>query len=506
MKRYFNEPSGDISHSFCYHRSMDWKKEYADCLAYIDSYWERIIYKPSRMQLHHKIYNLPYELPYASKFPWMNNRVVKNKDINPTSIKLPHYYFVPNDNKFTYIYYWDSFFMFRGLLGTKREWLMKEMVENFMYLFDTFHIIPNFSAPASIGRSQPPFLSSMIMDTYQKRLNPTNPYKYVTGINRKWYILKMRQWLKDAIDVAKKEYELVWIDEANAYNHHVKGYTLSRYGDRDIGYALSSELESGWDMTSRFYNRCDQFLPIDLNSYLYKYEKDFALAANILGKREEERYWENKAHVRQVEIRKYMWDNDEGFYYDYGYGFSRIGHYFSLASFTPLWAGYATPHEAKRMLKHLPKFETPYGLMIGAKMSLAKPIDFKNIQRRYHPAIEDIIKPKQWDYPNIWSPLEYLTVIGLLRYGYVEDACRIMKNSVKAHAASFRKNGTFFEKLNGETGETGSGALYGDQQGFGWTNATFYRYIQILGALENGQEIYKKSTSQDPPYDLLILH
>lgn len=483
-----------------------WKEEYADCLDYIDKYWEKIIYKPSAMKLHHRINNLPYELPYAEKMPLINSRVVTRKDINPTSIKLPHYYFVPNDNKFTYIYYWDSYFMFRGLMGTRREWLMKEMVENFVHLFETFHIIPNFSAPASIGRSQPPFLSSMILDTYLKRLNPTNPYKYVTGMNKKWYELSMKSWLKDTMEIAKKEYELVWIDQSGAYNHSVKGYTLSRYGDRDIGYAHSSELESGWDMTSRFYNRCDQFLPIDLNSYLYKYEKDFAQTATILGKREEAEYWEEKADHRQKDIRKYMWDNDEGFYYDYGYGFQKIGHYFSLASFTPLWAGYATPGEAKRMIKHLDKFETPYGLTIGAKMSLAKPIDLSKIQRRYHPAIEEIIKPKQWDYPNIWSPLEYLTVVGLLRYGFTDDAKRIMTNSVKAHAAAFRKYGTFFEKLNGETGETGKGAQYVDQQGFGWTNAAFFRYIQILDALENGQNIYRTDVSQDPPYDLAILH
>jgi neutral trehalase len=109
-----------------------------------------------------------------------SKRTIKNKDINPRSIKLPHYYFVPNDNKFTYIYYWDSYFMFKGLLGTKREWLMQEMIENFIYLFKTFDIIPNFSAPASIGRTQSPFFSSMIMDTYFMRLNPTNPYKHVT--------------------------------------------------------------------------------------------------------------------------------------------------------------------------------------------------------------------------------------------------------------------------------------------------------------------------------------
>lgn len=488
------------------------KDEYKDALDYIDNYWHRIIYKPSRMKLQYRITNLQYELPFADKIPyagtkmsWGNKNTIKNIDISPTSIKLPYYYFVPNDNKFTFIYYWDSYFMFRGLMGTKREWLMKEMVENFIHLFKTFHIIPNFSAPASMGRSQPPFLSSMIMDTYLKRLNPTNPYKHVKGVKSTVYKFNMNQWLKYAIKEAKKEYDLVWIDKPRAYNHSVEGYNLSRYGDRDIGYAHSSELESGWDMTSRFYNRCDQFLPIDLNSYLYKYEKDFELAAQILGEKNEELKWAQRAKDRQFEINKYMWNDTEGFYYDYGYKYKQQSNFESLASFVPLWAGIATPSQAKRMREKLHCFETKYGLTISSKESLARPIDLSTIQRRYHPAIEEIVKPKQWDYPNIWSPLEYLTVIGLLRYGFIDEAKRIMTNSVKAHGAAFRKHGTFFEKLNGETGETGSGASYVDQQGFGWTNAAFYRYIHILDAINNGQNIYKNLVSQNPPYDLQIL-
>jgi len=480
-------------------------EEYKDCLEYIDTYWDRITYKPSRMKLRYRINNLPYKLPYGDKISFGKTKNIKNQDINPRSIKLPHYYFVPNDNKFRYIYYWDSFFMFRGLMGTKREWLMQEMIENFIYLFKTFQIIPNFSAPASIGRTQAPFFSSMILDTYFKNLNPTNPYKSVTGLKQKWYELSMKKWLKRTIEVAKEEYETVWIDTENAHNHHVHDSILSRYGDRDIGYAHSSELESGWDMTSRFYNRCDQFLPVDLNSYLYTYEKNFALAAEIFNDREEAEKWNKKAEERKKAMQ-IMWDKDEGFFYDYGYGFQRISHYFSLASFTPLWAGIATPEQAKRALKHLPKFETQYGLTIGAEMSLAKPIDLSKIQRRYHPAIEDIIKPKQWDYPNIWSPLEYLTVIGFLRYGFKKEAKRIMENSVKTHARLFRKYKTFFEKIDGSTGEPSVGYKYAMQEGFGWTNAVFYRYIQILDAMNSDQEIYKDPSIKEPPFDLAILH
>jgi alpha,alpha-trehalase len=392
-------------------------------------------------------------------------------------------------------------------MGTKRESIMKDMVENFFHIFNQFQIIPNLNTPASVNRSQPPFLTSMIRDIYFTPLNPHNPYKTVNGsLSQSVYHLKHKKWLKKAIDLAKKEYELVWIDKDNFYNHSVKGYALARYGDRDIGYAHSSELESGWDMTSRFYNRCDHFLPIDLNCYLYKYEKDFAFFAQFFGETEESAMWEEKAAERAKQIQNLMWDKDEKFFYDYGHHYQRISHYFSLASYTPLWAGIATPEQAASLVKRLPLFESPYGLMIGAEESLPKPIDLSNIQQRYHDAINDIIKRKQWDYPNIWSPLEYLTVVGLLRYGYIEDAKRIMQKSIKAHAAVYRKYHTFFEKLDGETGEKGKGALYGDQEGFGWTNAIFYRYIHLLDAMENGINLYEEPKKAEPPYNLAIIH
>lgn len=469
-----------------------WKENYNDCLGYIDSYWNSIIFKPSTVKIKYRFITIP--------------TFVKDKKSDPNFIYVPHSYFVPNLGAQKRICYWDTYFMFRGLMGTKREKLMKAMIENFMYLFNIYQIMPNLNTPASINRSQPPFFSSMILDNYFTPLNSHNPYNSYSSVAKRAYELQNRYFLKKAIDVAKKEYELVWIDRENYYNHHVHGYNLSRYGDRDIGYAHSSELESGWDFTSRFFNRCDQFLPIDLNTYLYKYEKDFAKVARLFGNIVEEEHWENQAQKRQKEINKYMWNEQEGFFYDFGYDFKQISVSLTLAGFTPMWAGLATSQQAKRMVEKLPLFESSYGLTITDKKSLPPQIDLSGIQRRYHPAIMDVLKRKQWDYPNIWSPLEYLTVIGLLRYGYTIDAKRIMEKSIKAHSDVYRKYNTFFEKLDGETGEKGKGAEYGDQEGFGWTNAIFYRYIHILDALDSNQNIYIPTSTNQPPYDLAILH
>jgi len=108
--------------------------------------------------------------------------------------------------------------------------------------------------------------------------------------------------------------------------------------------------------------------------------------------------------------------------------------------------------------------------------------------------------------PNIWPPLEYLTVVGLLKYGYIKDATRIMKKSLAAQSKIFKKYGTFFEKFNGVTGEAAKSFHYENQSGFGWTNAAFYRYAQLLDAIDKNTNIYEDPKSQDPPFILAIPH
>ena len=464
-------------------------EKYKTELAYIDKFWDKVTIKPKRRE---KYFNLILK---KSK-----------KRMHKNILNVPKSFIVPNDKKFTHIFYWDTFFIFKGLLKTKREWLLRSMVDNFTYLYDKYGIIPNFNSPASTGRSQPPLLTSMILDTYygfyfaHKRRNRIKKLVRVRGME--YY----RQWLEHATDAAKREYWHVWIDQEGFFHHKVEGYALSRYGDRDIGYAHSAELESGWDFTSRFYNRCNEFLPIDLNSFLYKYERDFAKVAKILGYKEEEKQWEEAFTKRREEINKHMWNSKEGFFFDYGYVHSRQSDFYSLAGFTPLWTGLATPAQAKQMIKKLPLFETENGLTITAEKSLAPQVNLKDVPDRFRPAIEDILKPKQWDYPNIWPPLEYLTVIGLLKYGYVADAIRIMKKSLVAQSKIFASHGTFFEKIDGIKGEITGNYHYENQGGFGWTNAAFYRYVQILDTLESGENIYVSPKASEAPFKLSIFH
>lgn len=431
--------------------------DYSDCLKYIDKYWDRVIKDPKQV-------------------------VVGNG-----FLKLPHIYLTPNDKKFSYLFYWDSYFMFRGLLGRGYSDILKGVVDNYIYLIKKYGLIPNFNSHASTNRSQPPLFTSMIFDVYRET--------------------KGKKSFARRIEWAKWEYENVWVDKDSHYNHSVEGFGLSKYGDRDVGYAHSSELESGWDFTSRFYNRCNEFLPIDLNCFLYKYETDFARAAKILGNEAEQKYWLKQAEKRKKEINKYMWNEDAGFFFDYDFVRGKQSKFYSLASFVPLWAGIATPTQALRMMMHLDKFETKNGLTITDSASLPPELRAEIEHEDYRHTLVESIKPKQWDYPNIWPPVEYLAVVGMLSYGMLDEAKRIMKKYLACQAKVFKKHGTFFEKINGVTGDITENYHYINQGGFGWTNAIFYRYVQLLNYMEThgDDSIYIFPMNDVPPYDLDVI-
>ena len=74
---------------------------------------------------------------------------------------------------------------------------------------------------------------------------------------------------------------------------------LSRY--YDINYLNDlAEAESGWDMTTRFNRHALNYLPVDLNCLLYKYETDFAQSANILGNKREANEWQAAAQQASI--------------------------------------------------------------------------------------------------------------------------------------------------------------------------------------------------------------
>jgi alpha,alpha-trehalase len=313
------------------------------------------------------------------------------------------------------------------------------ILEDLLTLFKRFSIIPNASRTYLMGRSQPPFLTSFILEVYQT-------YKLD------------KKWLADAMKLAEAEYNIVWMGTTKP-NARLVYKGLSRY--YDINYLNDlAEAESGWDLTTRFGRKALNYVPVDLNSLLYKYEMDFAYAAREIGKNRKATEWETVARIRKQNMHQLMWSEIRGMYFDYDYTKHHRSGVASLAAYYTMWAGLATPEEARRMVGLLRKFEEKGGLTAtdGPQIGQLVPGSL----------------PAQWAHPNGWAPLHYIVVKGLQKYGYHDDARRVAMKWLKTNLDWFNKHGVFLEKYNVvQPGRPPVKGVYPSQTGFGWTNSVF---------------------------------
>lgn len=362
-----------------------------------------------------------------------------------TLIGLPRPYLVPADgNMFQEMYYWDSYFIALGLVGTEHEDLIFDMAENFAYLLRRFGVIPNGSRYYFLSRSQPPFFTALIWLAWEIKQRRSD-----AAANR---------YLASMMRLAEREHETVWMGTAQPHFRQVFD-GLSRYFDINFLDMLAS-CESGWDHSTRCDDRWLQHLPVDLNSILYAREMDFARAAETLGRPRRAASWRERAKARAATINRLLWDEDQGYYFDYNWVERRRNPHLSLAGFYPLWAGLASPEQADRVIRDwLPQFEHPGGLVTTKEEKAGR----------------------QWAYPNGWAPLQWLAVAGMERYGYTTEAQRIMKKWCDNCVDVFTATGTMWEKYNVvQTGADPEVGLYGSLAGFGWTNGVFADFVRRL--------------------------
>jgi alpha,alpha-trehalase len=362
---------------------------------------------------------------------------------------LPKPYLVPSYREktgFDYneLYYWDSYFMIQALLDGPHQELVCGILDDLLTLFKRFRVIPNASRTYLTGRSQPPFLTSFILDVYQQ---------FDLG----------KPWLKETMGIAQQEYESVWMGVKKPNERQVfRG--LSRYYDINYLHDLA-EAESGWDMTPRFDRRALNFLPVDLNALLYKYETDFARIARLFDDKREAARWDDAARQRQTTMNELMWDHTRGLYYDYNYVKEKRGNVNSLATFFPMWAGMIDDKQAAMLVNNLRRFENKGGLATTDARPLGQFVLGS--------------MPTQWAYPNGWAPLHFVVVKALERYGYHQDARRIAMKWLKTNLQWFNEQHVFLEKYNVVAPDKPPvKGVYPSQTGFGWTNAIFERFCQ----------------------------
>lgn len=428
-----------------------------------------------------------------------NPRVIREQGL----LYLPFPYVVPG-GRFNEMYGWDSYFIQLGLLRDGEVELAKNVVDNFCYQIKNYGKILNANRTYYLTRSQPPFLTQMLLGVYRKT--------------------KDRKWLADAVPAIEQYYRFWTIepheiaethlsryfdlgdgpapevvsDERDAQGrthydlvkqyfrtHQVTDYNVNQYYNRKTNKLMPlfykgdrSMRESGFDPSNRFgpfsidiihYN------PVCLNSLLYLMEQQTAEILEILNRSKEAAQWRERAKARAERINRLMWDSRDGLYYDYSFVKHRRRRYPFLTTFYPLWAGIATQKQAARVAANLPKFEQPGGLQTSTLQT-----------------------GNQWDAPFGWAPLQLIAVQGLRRYGYREAADRIAIKFLTLVRDDYAKNGTIVEKYNVVTrsSDISGGVQFGyrtNEVGFGWTNGVFTTLLDELDTETRQRVLNSKS-------------
>src|SRR5204863_5326420 len=225
------------------------------------------------------------------------------------------------------------------------------------------------------SRSQPPFLTEMILGVYDRTpdrawLESTLPAieKYYAFWTTEPHLVR-EIGLSRYFDLGDGPAPEVLADERDAQGRthyervrdyyrtpEIRDYRASRFYDRAAN-ALTplfykgdrSMRESGFDPSNRFgpfSADIIHYAPVCLNSLLYRMEEDAARIQTELGNEAAAKTWRTRADARRERIDRYLWDPQRGLYFDYNFESKTRRPYEFATTFYPLWAGIASREQA----------------------------------------------------------------------------------------------------------------------------------------------------------------
>ena len=394
------------------------------------------------------------------------NSVMETKEDVDNRFGLPHPYTVPSPGDvFDCLFYWDTHFTNVGLIASDNIQQAIYNTDNIRHMINRFGYMPNSSKQHHLGQSQPPFYFRMVSDIYE--------------------VTKDTQWLSGHYDTIAKEYSF-WMNNRqspNGLNYYGKPlidlspeeidrryqYGSSRfdgYHTDDLSEKLSiidtvaTLCESGWDCCYRFAMNGKDYNPVDLNALLYALEKTMERFSLILD-RGEDKLWSERADSRKDKMDRFLFSAEKGFYLDWDFKNQKHSDCVSVASLFPLYLGLI--HDPKPIMDVLQnEMLLPYGVSATIVP-----------EHSYH---------LQWEYPNIWAPLQYVAYCACKNAGYEELAITVAKRYVALLDANFDQTGNLWEKYNGVTGQVVN-AEYDAPPMMGWTAGIYLFFCNLLTSM-----------------------
>ena len=465
--------------------------------------------------------------------------------------------FVVAGGRFREPYYWDSFWVIEGLLRTGGSFtqIALNIIENFLDLVDQFGFVPNGARVYYLNRSQPPLLTQMVR-IYVEYTGDESVLERFLPILEKEYAFWMNNRTVD-IEIGGETYTLnhyAVLNNQPRPESYLEDYqtatNTSYYSESGIIYPatpldddeiaqlysdLASGAESGWDYSSRWIaNPADaledvyfplrslntvNIVPVDLNSILYANEIAIANFLNMTGNSTGAEAWAELATQRSNAMTAVFWDSEHWSYFDFNLT-SGEKHIYTIADDDAL------PSELEGAPEGWQVHLTPaqfYPFWTGAAPTWLKenPSEVARAYERIYELLDrfdgaipasNIETGQQWDEPNVWPPLMYILIQGLLNtpptfgqsdpsYQWTQDlALNLTQRYLDSAFCTWRVTGgstpdlprleglgedavgTIFEKYNSTTtNAAGGGGEYEVVEGFGWSNGVLIWAGDVFG-------------------------
>ncbi|XP_048486687.1 trehalase isoform X2 [Plutella xylostella] len=398
--------------------------------------------------------------------------------------------------RFREFYYWDSYWIIRGLLLSEMRDTARGMLSNFLNIVERIGFIPNGGRIYYAMRSQPPLLIPMMQTIQEER--PDLPYlrQHIHTLDREF-----DYWLTNhtvEVEVGGHKYKLA------RYNDMSQGPRPESYKeDIDVArhlettekkeelYAeLKAAAESGWDFSSRWFIlngtnkgnltnlKTRSIVPVDLNAILCWNARLMADFHQRLGDPAKAEYYRALHEQWETAIHEVLWHEDVGVWLDYSLASGRRRDYFYPSNVAPLWTGAYSQEKrdyyVSRVINYLDKVKVD--IFEGGI-----PTTFEH-------------SGEQWDYPNAWPPLQYMVVMGLHKSGSAAAARlagELAAKWVRSNLRVWSRHRAMLEKYDATIfGGLGGGGEYVVQTGFGWTNGVILELLNTYGDVLTASEAF----------------
>ena len=391
-------------------------------------------------------------------------------------LPLPNPYIVPG-GRFREVYYWDSYFTMLGLKESGEVDLIEDIVKNFASLIDRYGFIPNGNRTYYLSRSQPPYFSMMV-EVLAGLKGDSIYVDNLSALEKEYaYWTDQTAPTKHVVQLANdtsfdRYYDQLDIPRQESYSQDVATSETSKEDQKTLYRNIRSAAESGWDFSSRWFAdghllgtiQTTNLIPVDLNCLLYHLEV-------VLGKAHRARNdadkndtaqasdFEAKAEKRKNAINQYCWSPDQNWYVDVDLQ-GQPSKEITLAGVAPLFFKVAPSDRVDAIVKTLKdKFVQPGGVVTTLKET-----------------------GQQWDSPNGWAPLQWLTIQGLRNYGQDDLAKDLAERWMKLNVKVYKATGKLMEKYDVmDLSKPSGGGEYPSQDGFGWTNGVFLELVSLYG-------------------------